>query len=140
MTLSAHDLLVAFANRLDAASVADFDPQGLYQPDQVGVVFEVVPDTPNSVVVLSIYDRQGHRNPKLTDEVVRLQARVRTGPRAPVSVHSLAESVHAQFETHRGLVVAGVVLPRVHRVSYLPMGRDSKDRPEVSLNYEIVVP
>lgn len=140
MTIGAHDLLVAFAHRLAGSGVADFDPVGMYQPDQVGVVFEVVPDTPTSVVVLSVYDRQGNRNPRLTNEMVYLQARVRTGPRAPVDVHTLAEAVHAQLETHREISVSGAVLPRVHRISYIPMGRDSKDRPEISLNYEVVVP
>lgn len=139
MTVPATALYTALAERLHAAGVATWNPAGVYTPGQTGITLAVMPTAPDRAVVLTVYERDEHTDPALTDERVRVQVRVRTAKGRPDGADTLAEAVHAVLRAHH-VTWSGVLITRVHRVSYLPLGLDSNGRPEVSMNYELLLP
>lgn len=132
-------LLEAIAQRLAAAGVGTWSPTGAYTTGQTGITISTMPQAPDRAIVLTLYDRVEHEDPDLTDELVRLQVRVRTAKGRPDAADTLAETVHAALRAHH-VVWSGVPITRVHRRSYLPLGLDSNGRPEVSMNYEVLLP
>lgn len=132
-------LLEAIAQRLAAVGVGTWSPNVRYEAGQTGITISTMPQAPDCAIVLTLYDRVEHEDPDLTDELVRLQVRVRTAKGRPDAADTLAEAVHAAIRAHH-VVWSDIPITRVHRRSYLPLGLDSNGRPEVSMNYELLLP
>lgn len=135
----ATSLYEAVAVVLHSAGAGVWKPSGVYTDAETGIVLKRMPQTPDAAIVLTIYDRDRHTDPGLPDEMVRLQVRVRTAKGRPDSVDTLAEAVTAAL-TGDHLDWSGITITQSRRASYLPLGFDSSDRPEISMNFGLLLP
>lgn len=135
MTTPTKTIATAIAQHLAAAGVAVWNPTGAYASTDTAITIKAVPQSPDRIVALTVYDRVTHRDPDLTDEVVRVQVRVRAG-KYPTDVDDLADAVHGALEVHHA-TWPGLRVTRCHRISLLPLGPDGSGRHETSMNYEL---
>lgn len=132
-------LYEAIAQQIAAHTTAKWSPTGAYLPGDIGITIKKMPQTPDAVIALTIHDRDTHRDPGLPDELIRFQARLRTGKGRPDNVDELAEEVTAALQgDHQDW--SGIRVTKCHRYSYIPMGFDQNDRPELALNFELILP
>lgn len=137
--IPATSLYEATAAVLDAAGVGLWKPSGVYGAGETGIVIKKMPQAPDSIISLTIYDRDTSPNPELTHETIRLQVRLRTTKGRPDSVDSLAEDVTTALSGHH-LDWTGTTVTRCHRRSYMPLGEDANGRNELTLNFELILP
>lgn len=139
MTTPAVSLYEAIATRIAARTDAVWNPTGAYSASQTGIVFKAMPQSPDSAVVLTIHDRPKHQDPGLPDEMIRVQVRLRTPKGNPIAVDTLAEAVTAALEGDH-LLWSGITVTTCRRYSHIPMGFDANQRPELALNFELIIP
>ena len=125
------DLLTGLAELIADAGLARFDPDGQYGDDETGVIFTVLPDQPERVIVLTAYPVE---DTDLTDAVTGIQARMRCG-RDPRDVETLADELFALLHNRRGTVLRGVRVALIWRQSQAQMGQDTHGRQEITANY-----
>lgn len=137
--IPAADLYPAIATRLHTAGVGVWKTSGMYADSETGIVIKRMPATPHTVITLTLYDRPMNFNPRFTHERLRLQARVRTPTGRVIDVDTLAEKVTAALIGDH-MDWSGIPVTKCHRASYLPVGEDSNGRPEISMNFELILP
>ncbi|MEV0445858.1 minor capsid protein [Streptomyces spectabilis] len=124
-------LLDGLASLLAEVGLAVYRPDAVYSASEVGVLFSVLPDTPDGAIVLTAYSVE---DTDLTDVVTGVQVRMRRG-RDPRAVEDLADGVFDLLHNRRGLVLNGVHVALVWRQSQAPMGQDVHGRQEIAANY-----
>lgn len=125
------DLLGGLAAHIADAGLAVYRPDGVYGPDETGLIFTVVPEAPDRVIVLTAYPVE---DTDLTDAVTGIQARLRCG-RDPREVDQLADGLFDLLHNARGLILGGVRVSLIWRQSQALMGQDVHGRMELSANY-----
>ncbi|WP_405543946.1 minor capsid protein [Streptomyces phaeochromogenes] len=124
-------LLDGLAALIAEAGLAVYRPDGAYTAGETGLLFTVMPDTPERVIVLTPYPVE---DTDLTDAITGIQARMRCG-RDPREVEDLADGLFSLLHNRRGLVLGGVQVALVWRQSQAPMGQDVHGRQEIAANY-----
>lgn len=137
--IPATNLYEAIAAAIHTASAGVWKTGRAYTDTETGIVIKKMPQSPDNAIVLTIYDRKTQPDPRLPDELVRLQVRVRTAKGRPDSVDLLAEAVTSAI-TGDHLDWSGIRVTKCMRTSYLPLGFDSSDRPEISMNFDLILP
>lgn len=125
------NLLGGLAELIADAGLAVFSPDGQYADGETGVIFTVLPDHPERVIVLTAYPVE---DTDLTDAITGVQARMRCG-RDPRDVENLADDLFALLHNRRGLALRGVPVALIWRQSQAPMGQDTHGRQEIAANY-----
>lgn len=133
---TASDLMTGAALRLAAHNAGTWSPNGAYTDGQTGITIKAVPQSPDAIIALTVYDRETSPNPDLTNQLVRLQVRLRSPKGRPDNVDDLADLVDTAFSGHH-MTWGTIRIARAHRVSYLPLGPDGNGRHELSCNYAI---
>lgn len=72
------EIVDGLARLLDAAEVATYRPDGVYETGETAITDTVMPDRPDRAVVLTAYDTANSQN--VTDTTVFVQARTRAAP------------------------------------------------------------
>ncbi len=137
--IPATQLYEAAALVLDTAGAGVWKPDGAYTKTETGIILKKMPTAPDNTIVLTLYGRDTNPSPALTHEIINLQVRVRTAKGRPDSVDTLAEHVTAALHGDH-LNWSGIAITKCHRISYLPLGFDANDRPEISLNFQLILP
>lgn len=133
-----NDFLTGFAVLLDAASVAKWTPLGTYTSNQVGIVLQVVPSAPDSILMLSTYPVTD--DPSLSDSVLGLQVQTRTAGEDPRPTNDLADAAFNQLHGLNGLTLStGVRVVECLRRSGASLGMDDQRRWMRSDNYYVTV-
>lgn len=126
------DLLTGIAEQLHAAGVGAWNPDGIYTPDQTGIVLDVVPSQPDRVITLAVYlDRPV---PGLTDVTAAVQVRMRAG-RDPRDLADLAEAVYDVLHESGPHEWESAYVSRMWRDSIARLGTDANQRLERADNY-----
>jgi hypothetical protein len=126
------DFAAGLAQILDDESIATWDASGAYTSTQVGVTLNVIPEAPDQIVAITVYDVTDHA--ELNDSTLGVQIRLR-GTRDPRSVLDRDDAIFNVFEGMRETTINGVALVIMARQSSLPLGRDKNDRHEHSSTY-----
>lgn len=124
-------LLDGLAAHIADAGLAVYRPDGVYEDDETGVIFTVVPESPDRVIVLTAYPVE---DTELSDAVTGIQARMRCG-RDPREVDDLADDLRDLLHNAEGLVLGGVRVSLIWRQSQALLGQDAHGRIELSANY-----
>jgi hypothetical protein len=124
-------LLDGLAALIADAGLAVYRPDGSYTAGETGVIFTVMPDTPERVIVLTAYPVE---DTDLTDAITGIQARMRCGT-DPRDVDQLADGLFDLLHNRRGLDLGGVRVALICRQSQAPMGQDAHGRQEIAANY-----
>lgn len=85
--------LTGIALHLAALDLGVWRPDGIYQPDDTGIVLVRVPEEPASVIVLGSYAVSD--DPDYADSVLGLQVQVRAAGENPTPMLDLTSSVFA---------------------------------------------
>lgn len=126
------DLLTGLAETLAAADIGTWNPDGIYQPDETGIVLDVVPTTPDRAIVLAVYlDRPV---PGLTDTTGAVQVRMRTGP-DPRDLNDLADAVFDLLNESGPYEWGSAYVTTIWRTSIARLGQDANQRLERADNY-----
>lgn len=119
--------LTGIAQLLHDQTSATWRPTTPYQPAEVAVVLETVPQAPESVVVLAAYGVDD--DPSLSDTVLGLQVTTRRPGQNPGPGYDLAgevfDALHGRTET---VLSGGVYLVQCLRRSHTSIGQDSNGR------------
>lgn len=128
------DLLYGVAQFLADAGVATYRADGSkYQTGETGVVFALMPQTPDRVVCLTDYT--------LSDDAAnpwsqaRIQVRTRGLPDDPMDVRALRDDVYDTLQSAADLTFGSVTVAQILRVSSIPLGVDTNNRFELADNY-----
>jgi len=135
----ATDIYEAIATRLHTKGAAVWNPTGIYTPTQCGIILKKMPASPDNAVVLTIYDRPTSMSRRTREDTIRLQIRARTSKGRPDSVDTLAENITTALEGDHQ-TWSNILFAHIRRISYLPLGFDANDRPEISMNFELILP
>lgn len=128
------DIVDGLAKLLDAAGVAVYRPDGVYEPAETGVTDTVMPDKPDRVVVLTAYDTT--ESQQLTDCTVFLQARTRAGT-DPREVAALDDAVFGVLHNSGSYLFGTARVVLITRASAASLGADSVGRFERTSNYTL---
>jgi hypothetical protein len=130
------DLMGGLAALLAARGVGTYNPSGAYTAAQTGIVHDVVPSSPDRVIVLTPYSPTD--DPTLSDSVVRVQVRVR-GTRDPRTAYDLDDAAFQVLHNLPRQTIGGAVVTGGWRRSGAYIGPDSNGRHERTSNYEFQV-
>lgn len=133
-----NDLIRGFAQLLDAANVADWDPTGRYAANVTGIVQQVMPTAPDGVLMLSTYPVSD--DPSLSDSVIGLQVQCRKPGEDPRATNDMADAAFDQLHGLANTTLAtGIrVVECMHRSGAL-LGLDDNRRWSRSDNYYVTV-
>lgn len=135
------NLLTGLAVYLAAAASigATYRASGKYEPTETGIVLGNIPQSPDRIIALTIYD-SGH-HPSLSTSSYRLQVRTRWGGQDKRYVDNLDDAIFDLLEASQHLVLTtGVHVTQIqHYSGPLPLGQDTNNRWGLSHNYELTV-
>lgn len=133
------DLLTGLAERLAAADVAVWKPDGRYVETQTAITLGGLPAKPDDAIAIAVYGvGQAGDDVEQPDSSVQVQFRMRarTDPRV---VDDLADGV---FDTVHGLasvtLSTGVLVLLARRTLIAPLGRDTSGRWERADSYDLM--
>lgn len=127
------DLLTGLAEHIAGAGIGVWRTAGAYAADETGIVLDVVPQSPDNVIVLSAYSVSDDR--VHADSVTGVQIRTRTEGQDPRPTDDLADDIFGLLHGASGLTLGGVAVQLVYRQSWAPLGADQNQRHERSDNY-----
>ncbi|MFD4880011.1 minor capsid protein [Streptomyces sp. NPDC058420] len=128
------EIVDGLARLLDAAEVATYRPDGVYETDETAITDTVMPDSPDRAVVLTAYDTANSQT--LTDTTVFVQARTRAGP-DPREVAALDDAVFEVLHNSGPFLFGTARVVLITRQSAAPLGADSLGRFERTSNYAL---
>lgn len=132
------NMLEGVADLLAAAGVAKWNPTGTYADTDTGIMIQLVPPSPAAVVTLSAYVVTD--DPFLSDSVIGMQVRARTGGSDPRPTNDLADAVFDQIHGLRNTTLnTGVRVVECLRRSGALLGQDELRRWLRSDNYYVTV-
>ena len=121
------DLLTGLAELLVGAGIGAWNPTGAYAATDTGIVFNVIPQSPDTIITLS-------------DSVVGVQVRTRCGGQDPRPVMDLDGSIFSALHGLQGVTLStGVHLVSLVRRSGVPLGQDANNRWMRSANFYATV-
>lgn len=139
MTLAAgfeSNLLTGLAVYLAAGSIeAVYRTSGVFAALETGIVLGSIPQTPDRVITLTVYDSDD--DPALSDSEVRVQVRCRAEGADKRKVDDLGAAIFNLLQHKLDLVLStGVKVGQIHRVSGpASLGQDGNSRWSTSSNY-----
>ncbi|MEU8886742.1 minor capsid protein [Streptomyces sp. NPDC048442] len=125
------DLLDGIAGLISGAGLAVYRPTGIYTPAETGIVFSVMPDTPDRIVCLSTYPVE---DPDLSDAITGIQIRLRAS-RDPRDVNDLADDLLDLLHNRQAEQMGSAWVALLWRQSQALMGQDEHGRMELAANY-----
>ena len=132
------DLLTGVAQLLAAANLGTWRDSGIYTAAETGIVFDVIPVSPDNIVTLTDYAVSD--DPTLSDSVIGVQVRTRLGGQDPRPVKDLDGAI---FNVLHGLesvtLTGGVHIVSMVRRSGASLGQDANNRWMRSSNYYATV-
>ena len=143
MTLAAgfeSNLLTGLAVSLAAGSIeATYNTSGAYTVNQTGIVLGSVPQAPDRVITITVYDAAD--DPALSDSEVRVQVRCRAEGSDKRKVDDLDSAIFNLLQNKLDVTLStGVRVGQIHRVSGpASLGQDSNSRWSTSSNYAVSV-
>lgn len=132
------DLLAGVAQLLDTTIPAVvWRASGVYTTAEMGVYIATMPQAPDGAVVLSDYPVGD--DPTLSDSVIGLQVRTRTGGQDPRTTTGLDDDIFDVLHGLHDVTVGGIRLVGAERRSGAPLGQDGNGRHERTSNYYLTV-
>jgi hypothetical protein len=128
------EIVDGLAKLLDAAEVATYRPDGVYETGETAITDTVMPDSPDRAVVLTAYDTANSQN--LTDTTVFVQARTRAGP-DPREVAALDDALFEVLHNSGPFLFGTARVVLITRQSAAPLGADALGRFERTSNYTV---
>ena len=128
------EIVDGLARLLDAAEVATYRPDGVYETGETAITDTVMPDSPDRAVVLTAYDTANSQN--LTDTTVFVQARTRAGP-DPREVATLDDALFEVLHNSGPFLFGTARVVLITRQSAAPLGADTLGRFERTSNYTV---
>ncbi|WP_130012139.1 minor capsid protein [Serinicoccus sediminis] len=125
------DLLTGLAERLDAAGHGTWSEQGIWTPGQTAITHKLMPTAPDRVIALTAY---GPTDDLVGGRIQRIQVRTRA-PGRPTDVDDLDEAIYQDLHGLADVVIGGVHVVSLERISQASLGRDADDRWGLSSNY-----
>lgn len=126
------DLLDGLARQLAEAGLATYRPNGTYAKGDTALAVAVMPPAPDRVICLAVYNQADPLG--LADVEVSLQIRCRATA-DPRAVDALADPVVDLLHGATRLVLGGVRVSVIRRISSAPLGADALGRMERTDNY-----
>lgn len=126
----------AIAQRLAEQGVGVFRASGAYTAGETGITIKAVPQSPDRIVAVTVYDVDEDPDPASTWQTFTVQVRYRAG-KYPTDVDDLADAAHTALTVHHQTWGA-VRVDRCHRQSFIPIGADANGRQERTDNYRLV--
>lgn len=133
------DLLEGIARQLHTAGIGVYNPDGIYTPDQVGIVLKVVPAAPDRVIVLNAYTPGNADNPDQPLSTTAVQIRARGRANKPLDTDATLDAVNTLLQGQEQYRYGTVQALSVSRASSVPMGQDGNKRFEHADNYYVDV-
>lgn len=132
-------LIVEAAGLLSAAGIGLWNPDGAYppNPDRPVIIDSVMPASPDSVIVLTVYPVSAGAGDE--DDVIGLQVRTRAAGARPDTVRAIDRAVFEVLHNRRGSI-GSVPVTRCLAQSSASLGQDSSKRWEWSTNYYVTLP
>lgn len=127
---------LAVAQELAAAGVGTWDPDGAYTAGQTAITLKAVPENPDTVIAVTVYNVDEDADPGSVVQAWSVQIRTRA-PGRPDAVDNLADDAHDVLETHHAQW-PGAFVQRSHRHNFAPLGPDANRRHERVDNYRII--
>lgn len=127
------DLLTGLAQLLAAEGIGVWNTDAAYTDAQTGILLDVMPSTPDNVIVLSGYSVSD--DPVHADTTTGVQIRTRTGTPDPRPTDDLADSIFDLLHGAQDLTLGGVRVQQARRISWTPLGPDQTRRHERADNY-----
>lgn len=132
------DLVVGLVELLDGSGVGTYEESGVYAPDFSGTSLSIrsTPSHPDRVVTVTPYTVsdtvEGHR-------VQGVQLRTRGAQYDPLDVDDLDDQIYTLLHGREDLVLRGVRVHKMFRVSHGTLGQDADYRTENTSNYYALV-
>lgn len=132
-------LIVEAAGLLSAEGVGLWNPDGVYppNPDRPVIIDSVMPASPDSVIVLTVYPVSSGAGDE--DDVVGLQVRTRASGARPDTVRAIDRAIFEVLHNRQGSIGA-VPVTRCLAQSSASLGQDDSKRWEWSTNYYVTLP
>ena len=134
---TAADLVRGLAQLLHAAEVGAFREDSAYQPGEVGISFDMLPESPDDLICLSDYPVSD--DPALSDSTVGVQVRTRRAGTNPLLVKDLDDEVFDVLQGWAGELATGVKVVSCSRRSGVSLGSDGNGRWRRSSNYYLLI-
>ncbi len=123
------------AQYLENRDVGTFHSSGVgYTTGQVGIVFDIVPATPDRIIVLSAYAAVD--DPTEPETELSMQVRVR-GTRDPRTAIELDDAAFEAFQNLPRSLLGGTIVSGIWRTSGAYLGVDANGRHERVSNFAI---
>lgn len=119
------------AELLAAEGLAVYRPDGIYGPDEHGLVVGVMPDAPDRCTALLPYPVE---DSDVTDAITAVQVRMRAG-RDPRPLLDFADALFDLLHNRAGYELGGVWVAVSWRQSEAWIGQDAHGRMERTANY-----
>lgn len=134
MTAYDLDLLTGIAQHLHAREIATWSAEGIYTPDQTGIILDWLPDTPDAAIALTAYP--------VTDDVtasmatVGVQVRCRKAGANPTACRELTTNVFLDLHGRTAWTLpTGLRVVQIYRRSAESPTRDGSNRWTSNQNY-----
>jgi hypothetical protein len=134
------NLLTGLAVYLAAGSIeATWNTGGSYTALQTGLVLGNIPQAPDRIITLTVYDSDD--DPSLSDSVLRVQVRCRGEGQDKRTVDDLDAAIFNLIDAKTAWTLStGVYVVQCQRISGpSPLGQDGNNRWSVSSNYAVTV-
>jgi len=141
MTLAAgfqSNLLTGLAVHLAAGGIeATYRTSGVFTALETGIVLGSIPQTPDRIVTLTVYDSDD--DPALSDSAVRVQVRCRAQGADKRLVDNLEDAIFNLLQNKLDITLStGVTVGQIHRASGpASLGQDGNSRWSTSSNYSV---
>jgi len=133
-----NDLFDGIAQMLADASIGQYSSDTSYADDATAITMQKLPATPDNAIAITPYPVSD--DPTLSDSVVGIQVRTRTGGMDPRTTNELAGSVFNQLQGLRNTTLSsGVRIVLCERRSGALNGQDDVSRWERVDNYYATV-
>jgi hypothetical protein len=131
-------LLTGIAQLLAAANLGVWRDTGIYTATETGIVFDVVPQSPDNIITLTDYAVSD--DPTLSDSVIGVQVRTRCAGQDPRPVKDLDGAIFNALHGLESVTLAGGVhVVSMVRRSGVSLGIDANNRWMRSSNYYATV-
>lgn len=127
---------LAVASRLAEQGVATFRPTGVYSASETGITIKAVPQMPDRIVAISVYNIDENSDPTDPRQTYAVQLRFRAG-KIPTEVDDIADAAYQALSVdHQEW--GTVRVQRSYRTVMAPLGMDANGRQERTDSYRIV--
>jgi len=134
------DLLDGLAKYLVSVGIGAYNPAGVYQPADIGIIIGTVPQDPDSVICLTPYMLPDpNPNPTSADEQVGIQFWLRGANGDPRPVLDLENNIYGALHGLAEVPFGSAFMLLAWRHNETSMGQDSRGRSQRVANYYLRV-